>query len=115
MQPANENSPPASHERRRACRHRVLLGGRMMSTRSGVTAKCTIRNLSPTGALVGLNPEAVAGEPVLIVVRDGVAYESRIIWQTEAKAGLQFISTVDLREPLPPRLRRAREIWLAAS
>ncbi len=115
MQPANENSPPPPHERRRAFRRRVLLNGRMISTRSNVTSSCTIRNMSPTGALLGLNPEAVAAEPVLIVLREGVAYESRIVWQTVSNAGVRFISAVDLREPLPPRLQRAREIWLAAS
>jgi len=115
MQPANENNMRPQGERRRALRQRVLLRGRILSTRSPVTGDCTIRNLSSQGALVALNPEAVSADPVLIVLRDGVAYESRIAWQSAVNAGVQFLSTVDLRGALPPRLQRARQLWLAAS
>ena len=99
-------------ELRRDHRQRVLLTGEIVDACNGRTADCTIRNWSPRGARIKVNPEGVSIQPILIAVRDGMAHEARIVWQTECEAGLTFISSVDISRDAPPHLRLARQIWL---
>jgi hypothetical protein len=112
IEPVNDNLAGPPHERRRERRARVLLKGKIVYAHSLLSADCTIRDLSPGGARITVNPEAIAHAPYLIVVRDVVVHRSRTIWQTAQQAGMRFLGTFDLSAETPLHPRAIQRIWL---
>ena len=79
-------------ERRRPPpRQRTLKKGRIVFNDRNSTIDCTIRNLSPWGALL-LVPN-IAGVPDrfdLINESDGTEHQARAIWKREGQLGVKF-------------------------
>ena len=109
--PANDNHPDQPRERRGEARQRVFLRGKIVYAQTYISADCKIRDLSPGGARITVNPEAITGEPFLIVVKDAVAHQSNAAWQTSEQAGLRFQNTVDLTAETPPHVRNVQRLW----
>ena len=99
-------------ERRRHFRHRVLLSGKVAWTDMPFSSDCVIRDLSDRGARVELADPLAPNDPVLIVLRSGMAHVARTAWRRGPRAGLEFKEAVDLAEPVPPRLARLRRLWV---
>lgn len=60
-------------------------------------APCQIRELSDTGARIRVSHAATLPEDLyLIIARDQVVYESRVVWRSLDEAGLKLIRIIDL-------------------
>lgn len=110
-EPVNDNATPAWPERRRNVRLPALMRGKIVYPGNNLTADCTIRDVSPTGARVRVNPEAITAAPFLIVVKDSVVHQARTAWRTSTHAGLSFSRTFELGGPVPLFLKRIQRIW----
>jgi len=100
-------------ERRREVRRRVFLKGKVVLPNTTMSADCTIRDLSETGARIAVNPDTIAADPYLIVVKDGVVHASTTAWQTQDQVGLTFHATEHLNTAItPPHLRLVHRLWV---
>ena len=100
-------------ERRREPRRRVLFQGRLASGDANYTANCSIRDLTAGGARVSrFEPDSLSRKPVLIVVREGVAYWTRAVWADATNVGLAFERRADLDVNPPAEARPFRRLWL---
>jgi hypothetical protein len=91
-------------ERRRAPRHRTLLGGIVAFNGRRSTLDCTIRNLSGSGALMAV-PDAVALPPSfeLEIPSRQRQYSARTVWRSGERIGIVF---TDPAEAVPLDLMR---------
>jgi PilZ domain len=105
MKENGEDKLPPRAERRPFVRKRVLLGGVAVYPLRRNGANCQVRDITETGARIKL-PHAVnlPDQLHLIIVREQVAYEARVIWRKGEEAGLSFCKTVDLRASNDPSL-----------
>jgi len=110
--PVNDNRAPVGPDRRQALRRRVLLTGKIVYPHNSLSADCTIRDLSDAGARISAAPEAISGDPFLIVVKDAVIHEAKTAWRNSAHAGLHFKRTVSLTGETPLHLRHAQGLWV---
>lgn len=100
-------------ERRGARRHRVLMSGKVAWLDKPFSSNCTIRNLTEDGAQIRLADPITPDDPVLIVLRSGLAHEARTAWRQGDLVGLEFLATHDLTEPVPAHLEDLRRLWRA--
>jgi len=80
------------HERRNSPRGRTYLGGKIVFNRRSSVLDCLVRNVSSTGAKLGLS-EAVSVPQVFdmkISTRDH-ALRARTVWRHEGEMGVMFI------------------------
>lgn len=107
--------PPIA-DRRPASRNRVLLAGILSYDNGGHSFRCSIRDLSATGARISLPPGFVVPRPVfLIEIRARIAHESQRIWSANKSAGLKFVRTVVLDRLDDPSLAYLKRLLDAAS
>lgn len=103
--PKEPELPPFA-EGRRTPRKRVILGGKIVYNEGSYTYDCRIRDLSEGGARVvvaiGL---IIPTRVVLIDTRNGIAYESEVVWLKTPEFGLKFLATHSIRGALPPQLQ----------
>ena len=98
-------------EKRAVSRHRVLLGAKLVWGQNAFTPECVIRNLTPRGAAIRMEPGlALPGHVALIELAIGRAHEARVAWHRNGFVGLEIVSTRDLRsagsnDPL-------RQLWI---
>lgn len=100
-------------ERRAARRHRVLMSGKVAWLDKPFSSDCTIRDLTDDGARIRLADPIAPDDPVLIVLRSGMAHEARTAWRHGDLVGLEFLTTHDLTEPVPAHLDELRRLWRA--
>ncbi|MGH7489486.1 MAG: PilZ domain-containing protein [bacterium] len=102
------NSPelPPIVEARKAPRKRVVLGAKVVYNEGGFSVDCRIRDLSDGGARIVLAKGAfIPTRVVLIDTRNGIAYESEVVWLKAPEFGLKFLATYSIRGALPPQLQ----------
>ncbi|HEX2560199.1 PilZ domain-containing protein [Phenylobacterium sp.] len=110
---AASNAPIA--DARRGARRRTLLRGRICwGPHHAISADCTIRDLSETGAQLRL-PATQALPPTfaLVHVSEGTAYEAALAWRRDDLAGVKFMTKHDLKASVPRELMPLRQTWLA--
>src|ERR1700760_2326615 len=99
---SHDGLPPIA-ERRPFVRKRVLLGGVAVHSLRRDGANCQVRDMTDTGARIILSHAANLPDRLhLIIVRDQVAYEARVIWRKGNAAGLSFCKTIDIRASNDP-------------
>jgi hypothetical protein len=79
-------------ERRRVLRQRTLKAGRIVIGPRTSAVECTVRNLSPAGALL-LVP-SVAAIPdgfELVLEAANVRRACRVIWRGDSRVGVEFV------------------------
>ena len=104
------------HEHRRNPRRRVLLGGKLVFGPTDITLDCTIRDLTDKGARVRiLSPVMLPDEVWLIELRNGLAFECRVVWKRVPEFGLAFVRVHDLTATDQPELRMMKRIWVENS
>lgn len=108
---ANDDAPPAA-DRRNQARRRVLLSGKLAFADANLTADCSVRNLSETGAMVALPPILLPSQPFLIVIKDAFLHETNMVWRRDGRAGLRFQASWRLTGGTPERLGPYRALWL---
>jgi hypothetical protein len=102
----------ADEARRRDQRVRTLLSGKLVFGVHGLTADCTIRNLSASGAKLQTSLAATLPREVwLIVVKQGRAYRSTIAWRRGEELGVHFEAEHDLARDNDPDLAIVRRVW----
>jgi len=97
-------------EKRRHRRLRVILAGKLAF--GAILADCTIRDLSPTGALV-LAP-TVPGLPdllFLLILREGIVVRARRIWSRAPVFGLRFLEARDVATGCYPQVAFLKGVW----
>jgi hypothetical protein len=112
IEPANDGGARVAVERRGQRRQRVLLTGKLVYPSSGYKADCTIRDMSDGGARIAIMPGALAEGPYLIVARHGLVHEVEVAWLTARQAGLKFVKTFDLKDPVSTPEAGFKRIWL---
>jgi PilZ domain len=76
-------------ETRRATRHRVLKAGKIEF--GGGAIDCTVRNLSSSGAALGVtSPVGIPEKFTLIVPGDGLHLPCRVVWRNISRIGVTF-------------------------
>jgi hypothetical protein len=105
MNENDDDKRPPMAERRPFVRKRVLLGGVAVYPIRRDGANCQIRDLTASGARITvLHAANLPDQLHLIVVREQLAYEARVIWRKGEEAGLSFIKAIDLRASTDPSL-----------
>ena len=94
---------PKQAERRRRGRRRAILSGFLVLD-DGRSSPCRIVDISDSGARVKL-PTMMPLPPKLWLINasDWLAYETALAWRSETDAGLRFLSTRNLKEPVTAR------------
>jgi hypothetical protein len=78
-------------ERRQFPRHRTLKSGKIVVRPRASVFDCTVRNLSPTGALlVVASLASIPEEFDLVLETAGVLHPCRVVWRGEDRMGVQF-------------------------
>jgi hypothetical protein len=110
---AASNAPVA--DARSGDRRRTLLRGRICwGPHYAISADCTIRDLSETGAQLRLSAtQALPPSFALIHILSGTAYEAALAWRKAELAGVKFLAAHDLKTPGPRELLPLRQVWLA--
>jgi hypothetical protein len=99
-------------ERRADQRMRTLLAGKIVSGDGFISADCTIRDLSLSGARVEISRIVRLPPPVaLLLIRDGLLFDAAVAWRRGDEAGLVFKAPHDLRTDVDPARRRVRALW----
>ena len=110
--PMSSSSAPRPIERRRSQRQRALLTGKLATEGASITIDCVIRNLSDSGALVETSsPHLIPKELHLVHVREGVAWDAKVIWRRGNRLGLELQGRHDLRETTERQLKALRLVW----
>ena len=101
-------------ERRPEVRQRVLLRGLIVYGTGAFTCDCTFRNLSASGARIKV-PQLLEfpSRFHVINIRDGVAYDSRVIWNKGLEIGIKFEAGMSLVEDTSHLKRQLKRLWLA--
>jgi len=111
----DDNTPPMA-ERRPAQRSRVLLAGILSYADGAHSFRCSIRDLSATGARISIPANFIVPRPVyLIDVRGRKAHQAERIWSDGKYAGLNFLNTVALDKLDDPSLGYLKRLLDAAS
>ena len=78
-------------ERRKSARRRALKGGRIVFNKRSSTIDCTVRNLSPEGALLQVRgPFGIPAEFDLELDADAVIHPCKVVWRDARRLGVVF-------------------------
>jgi len=100
-------------DRRPTLRQRVSFPGLIVYANGAQTCDCTFRNLSPGGAcIVKMHLLQIPEHFYLINLRDGIAYESRVVWNKARQFGVKFESVVSLATNTDLAFQGLKKLWL---
>src|ERR1700739_2030148 len=100
-----DDLPPLA-ERRPAPRRRVLLGGMATYEDGAYTLKCQIRDLNEKGARILVSSRQSLPEDLYVIItRHHMAHRAKVIWGGGEEAGLQFVTSEDVRSIADPKLK----------
>ena len=110
-----DTDPPPLAEQRPAQRNRKLLAGMLSYENGAHSFRCSIRDLSATGARISIPPNTIVPRPVFLIdVRGRVAHQAERIWSDGKHAGLKFLRTVALDKLDDPSLAYLKRLLDAA-
>lgn len=107
--------PPPTPEHRRVSRQRVLLSGRIVYNDGAGSYNCAIRDLSSSGARLGIRGATVLPKYFyLLDLRNGTAHESEVVWRNATQTGVRFHGALALADLTDPKLRYLRNLYVEA-
>jgi len=106
------NSEQAPNERRPMRRNRVLLGGIISYADGKHSFDCAIRDVTDTGARVGVRGHQFPSDFYLINIRDRLVYDAKVIWNGGSEVGVSFKKTFRLADIVDPALSYLPNLWL---
>ena len=110
---SNQRGSPAT-ERRPNQRRRTLLSAVACHSNGAYTFDCTVRNLSESGARVLIASDVpFPSEIYIIVLRDSVAYEAIVVWNSGREIGVRFRQRHCLSDDVAPGLLFLKRLFLA--
>ena len=77
-------------ERRRVSRNRTLKSGKILVHAHTSLIDCTVRNLSPNGALLVVSSLAGIPQSFELVLESKRRQQCRVIWRGENRLGVEF-------------------------
>ena len=99
--------------RRVAERNRVLLGGKIVFGNGAYSYDCTIRDMSASGARIGIPGATVLPkEFFLLDLKRGAAFHAELLWRNAMQAGVRFHVKHDLNDLSDPGLGFLRRLYL---
>lgn len=94
-------------------RTRTCLKGKLVHDGGSFTIDCAIHDISDGGAKVILERrQALPSELYLIVVKRGIAYRSKVVWQKFPARGLMFVEPYALAGILPDGAKFLHRLWI---
>jgi hypothetical protein len=88
---AGVEAEPVMQEKREFPRHRTLKSGQIVVQPRASVFDCTIRNLSPKGALLVMPSLAAIPDKFDLVLRaTGEHHACRVAWRGEDRVGVEF-------------------------
>jgi hypothetical protein len=103
---------PPRAERRRKSRRRVLLNGLFVHSDGAQRIACVITELTANGARVEMPiVQDLPASAYLINIRDCIAYQAKIVWNSGTAAALSFSKTFPLTSISNPRLAYLKTVW----
>lgn len=101
-------------DRKPSPRPRVLLRGLIVYGEGSFTCDCVFRNLTANGARIQVDQLfQISPRFYLINIRDGVAYDARVVWNKGLQIGVKFDAVISLSIDNDAVLRRLKKLWLA--
>ena len=98
---------------RGAERKRVLLGGKIVFGDGAYSYDCTIRDMSASGARIGIPGATVLPkEFFLLDLKRGAAFDAELLWRNATQAGLRFRAAHDLANVTDPNLQFLRKLYV---
>jgi hypothetical protein len=102
--------------RRGEARLRALLSGKLVFGLHGLTADCTVRNLSSGGAKLQTSLASnLPRELWLILIKKACAYRATIAWRRGDEVGVRFEAEYDLTRATDPDLAIVKRVWREVS
>lgn len=93
-------------------RIRTCLNGKVVYGEGAYSIDCAIRDLSDGGAKINLpQRQFLPVDLYLIVVRNCVAHEAKVVWMNFPSRGLRFSRTYSLSGVLPEEVKFLRKLW----
>lgn len=77
-------------DHRASPRHRTLKGALIVINDGFSTFKCTVRNLSETGARLMVASIIGVPDSFQLVMDDGRKFACTVVWKTESEIGVKF-------------------------
>ena len=109
----SDDMPPLA-ERRPKTRKRVLLTGIITYAEGAHSFDCTIRNLSETGARIGVGKNMQFPSDFYVInVRDRIAYDAKLVWNKGSEIGVTFKKVTPLAAITDPALAFLKRLWMA--
>lgn len=100
---------------RSATRRRTLTGGKIVSGNGAYTYDCTIREISLSGARIGIAGATVIPKAFFLIdQKRGTAFEAELIWRNGTQAGVRFHAAHDLATLSDPHLTFLRRLHVEA-
>jgi hypothetical protein len=114
MKPSFNPDPYA--DQRSSPRRKALLPAKVVDRDSARSIDCTIRDISDGGAGIEFAADQIVPNQVFLIdMRSGNAHKAEVRWRKPRKAGLRFLQTISLREPVPEELQHLKRLWESAS
>ena len=108
-------STPEGSEARSAKRRRVLLGGKIVYGDGAFTYDCSIRDLSASGARIGIPGAVVLPKRFhLIDLRQAAGYDCEIVWRNATQTGVTIRSAFSLADLSDSKLAFLRRLYVEA-
>jgi len=99
---------------RKAPRTRVLLTGLIVYGGGAFSCDCKFRSLSSSGARIVLAQLAQFPDRFFLInVREGVAYNSTVVWSKGLELGVEITETISLTAKSNHTVERLKQLWLA--
>jgi hypothetical protein len=98
--------------RTRTCLNGKIVYGDELFGDGVYSVDCAIRDISEGGAKLTLKErQFLPVDLFLIVIRNAVVHEAKIVWLKYPARGVRFLSTHSFADALPQRLQYLRRIW----
>ena len=110
-QPPSSEPPPIERLPKR--RNRVVLGGVISYADGAHSFNCTFRDITDTGARVVVRGQQFPSHFYLINIRDRLAYDANVMWNSGSEVGVSFQKTFRVDLIVDPALKYLRGLWLA--
>src|SRR5579872_5270735 len=104
----NTRPEPNEADRRPERRVSTLLPGVVVTLDGSTEYDCTIKDLSDSGARIGLLTKAAVPDAFYLMhVKERSAYHVKVAWRSGSNIGVQVVSTIPLGGKSPLFLRKA--------
>ena len=104
-----------STDGRGAPRQRTLLSGKIVYGEGAYTYDCTIREISTSGARIGIAGAIVIPKAFFLIDhKRATAFEAELVWRNGTQAGLRFHAVHDLAALSDPQLSYLRRLHIEA-